>query len=274
MFNKAKVFLLTVKKLTFLLLTVAAVLTQIACKDDDDVVGDGGLQTDASAIIPTKGKTYTYEIRDEEGTVTTQTTRIKSVRDSSGITVHDIENKISDNGSETVLMMKSYSKSGVTTNEIPLPAAYVSILEEFKGSNFVKSIKITGFPQYQLLENKAVAGSKMTFKGDPIRLNLVLAFEEDGEEFTTEIDAVLTYDDGIVKKVESISTPAGTFGCSKWEYSYELITKTFLNGELQEQTNELRLVNEWTAPGVGIVKSVESDMLGTETSVTELKKVN
>ena len=261
-------------KSAFALLIASTAFTQIACNDDDKVVGDGSVQTDPTAIIPTKGKTYTYQIKDEDGSVATQITRVKNVRDSSGIAVFDIENKISGDGSETVLMMKSFSKGGVTTNEIALPAAYATLLEEFKGSDLVKSIKISGFPQYQLLENTAAVGNKMTFKGEPIKLNLVLAFEEDGEEFTTEIDAVLTYEDGAVKKVESVTTPAGTFSCSKWEYSYELITKSFRNGELQDQSNELRLVSEWTSPGVGVVKSVESDLLGTPTSVTELKKVD
>jgi len=276
MLNKVKVKTLfsSSKKLAFVFLAAATIFTQIACKDDDDVVGDGGLRADPAAIIPTKGKTYTYQTNDEDGSVATQITRVKNVRDSSGIAVYDIENKISDEGSETVLMIKSFSKSGITTNEISLPAAYASILEEFEGSDFVKSIKITGFPQHQLLENNAAIGSKMTFKGEPIKLNLVLAFEEEGQKFTSEIDAVLTYDDGVVKKLENVTTPAGTFSCSKWEYSYELITKTFLNGELQEQSNELRFVNEWTSPGVGVVKSVESDILGTPMSVTELKKVD
>ena len=276
MLNKVKVKTLfsSSKKLAFVFLATTTIFTQIACKDDDDVVGDGGLRADPAAIIPTKGKTYTYQTNDEDGSVATQITRVKNVRDSSGIAVYDIENKISDEGSETVLMMKSFSKSGITTNEISLPAAYASILEEFEGSDFVKSIKITGFPQHQLLENNAAVGNKMTFKGEPIKLNLVLAFEEDGQEYTTEIDAALTYDDGVVKKVESITTPAGTFNCSKWEYSYELITKTFLNGKLQEQSNELRFISEWTSPGVGIVKSVESDMQGTQASLTELQKVD
>ena len=274
MFNKVKTLFPSVRKFCLVMLTTATVLVQISCKNDDEIVGDGGSKTDPTAIIPTKGKTYTYQTKEEDGTVSTQITRVKSVRDSSGISIFDIENKISSDGSEMVLMIKSFSKSGITTNEISLPAAYASLLEEFKGSDFVKSIKISGFPQYQLLENNAAVGNKMTFKGDPIKLNLVLAFEEDGQEFTTEIDAVLTYDDGIVKKVESITTPAGTFNCSKWEYSYELITKTFLNGRLQDQSNELRFINEWTAPGVGIVKLVESDMQGTPTSETELKRVD
>jgi len=250
------------------------VFTQFSCKDEDVPAGGDGLQADKTALIPTKGKIYTYEIKDENGSMAMQITRVKTVRDSAGIAVYDIENKISENGNETVLMMKSFSKSGITTNEIPMPAAYASMLETFKGSDFVKSIRITGFPQSRLMDNNAVAGNKMSFKGDPVRLNLVLAFEEDGTEYTSEIDAVLTYEDGIVTKVENITTPAGTFSSSKWEYSYELITKTYLNGELQEQSNTLRLISEWTSPGVGMVKTVESDVLGTVTSVTELKKVD
>lgn len=273
MLNNVKVYFSSLKKLSFLLLSAAIIFTQVACKDDKDLAGDGGLQVDANAIIPTKGKTYTYQITDEDGSVTTQVTRVKNVRDSAGVAVHDIENRISGDDSEVVLMMKAFSKNGMTTNEISMPASYASLLEEFKDSDFVKSIKITGFPQYQHLENSGAVGNKMTFKGDPIRLNLVLGYEDDGQEFTTEIDAALTYKNGVVKKVESITTPAGTFNCSKWDYSYELITKTFLNGKLQEQTNEMRLVSEWTAPGVGIVKSVESDMLGAAASVTELRKV-
>ena len=276
MFKKVKVrtLFLSVRKFSLVVLAAATISSQISCKNDDDVVGGGGLKNDPTAIIPTQGKTYTYQTKEEDGSVSTQITRVKSVRDSSGIAVYDIENKISSDGSETVLMMKSFSKSGVTTNEISLPAAYATLLKEFEGSDFVKSVKISGFPQYQLLENNAAVGNKMTFKGEPIKLNLVLAFEEDGQEYTTEIDAALTYDDGVVKKVESITTPAGTFNCSKWEYSYELITKTFLNGKLREQSNELRFISEWTSPGVGIVKSVESDMQGTQASLTELQKVD
>ena len=126
-----------------------------------------------------------------------------------------------------------------------------------------------------MLENKGTVNSLMTFKGGPIKVLFKVAVpDEEGDTTNVQIEAKITYQPGRVVKEEAVTTPAGTFNCSKWEYSYELITKTFLNGRLQDQSNELRFINEWTAPGVGIVKLVESDMQGTPTSETELKRVD
>jgi hypothetical protein len=202
-------------------------------------------------------------------------TRVKSVKDSTGIVVYTVENKMSGDGGESVLIMKSYSQHGVTTNEISLPAAYATLLSELEGSEYVKELKITGFPHYQLLENKAVVNSQIKFKGDPIKLTVKFEFtDEEGQKALAELQASITYDDGKLTKVESLTTPAGIFSCSKWEYSYTMITKMFRNGELDQQSNEYRNITEWTAPGVGIVKSIESDVLFAPTSVMVLQKVD
>lgn len=272
---KMKSILPSAQKAVFACLAAASIFTQISCKDDDKIIGDGDSKPDPTAIIPTKGKTYTYKISEEDGTVSKQVTSVKSVKDSTGIVVYTVENKISGEDGESVLIMKSYSQNGVTTNEISLPAAYASILSELQGSEYVKDVKITGFPHYQLLDNKAAVNSQIKFKGEPIKLVVKLEFtDEDGQKMKTELESTLTYDDGKVTKVEDVTTPAGTFSCSKWEYSYTMITKIFQNGELDEQSNEYRNITEWTAPGVGIVKSIESDVLSTPTSTTVLQKID
>ena len=272
---KMKSFLPSAQKAAFAFLAAASLFTQVACKDDDKIAGDGGPKPDPTAIIPTEGKKYTYKISEEDGTVSTQVTRVKSVKDSTGIVVYTVENKISGEDGESVLVMKSYSQNGVTTNEISLPAAYQSIISEFEGSEYVKDLKITGFPHYQLLDNKAAVNSQVKFKGEPIKLTLKLELtDDDGQVVKTELQSTITFDDGKVTKVEDVTTPAGTFNCSKWEYGYTTITKIFLNGQLDEQTNEVRNITEWTAPGVGIVKSIESDVLATPTSITVLQKID
>ena len=272
---KMKSFLPSAQKAAFAFLAAASLFTQVACKDDDKIAGDGGPKPDPTAIIPTKGKKYTYKISEEDGSVSTQVTSVKSVKDSTGIVVYTVENKISGEDGESVLVMKSYSQNGVTTNEISLPAAYQSIISEFEGSEYVKDLKITGFPHYQLLDNKAAVNSQVKFKGEPIKLTLKLELtDDDGQVVKTELQSTIAFDDGKVTKVEDVTTPAGTFNCSKWEYGYTTITKIFLNGQLDEQTNEVRNITEWTAPGVGIVKSIESDVLATPTSMTVLQKID
>jgi len=274
--TKMKTLFPSGRKMVFLALTAASLLVQVSCKDDDDdIVGDGGSKTDPTAIIPAKDKQFRYKITEEEGGVSTVVTRVKSTKDSSGITVFTIESKTTDDDGQSVLLSNAYSKSGITTHEISLPAAYSGILSELEGNDYIKDVKITGFPHLQQMENKAAVGSKMTFKGEPIKLVIKMEIPtEGGQVVKSQIEATITYDDGEVTKVENITTPGGTFNCSKWEYSYTAIIKTFINGELEEQSNEFRLVTDWTAPGVGVVKSIESDVLATPTSITELQKID
>ncbi len=67
-------------------------------------------------------------------------------------------------------------------------------------------------------------------------------------------------------------TPAGTFNCTKWEYTYEVYTKMETEIVPLEETTEVYNVSLWTAPGVGVVKTIEKS--DESTSTTELQKID
>lgn len=241
------------------------------CKDNEKIA-PGGADPDPTAIIPSKGKKYTYRITEVDGAISSEVIRVRNTSDSAGISVSYIETLTKSGQDETTLNWKAYSKDGITTNEIALPAAFTGLLEQFKELGTIKDVRITGFPQSQQLENKAVVGSKMTFKGGDIKLYIKLDMPgEEGENIVVELKSTLTFDDGQLVKVEDITTPAGKFTCSKWEYGYTNITELFYNGQEGEQFNEQCQITTWTTPGVGVVKSIDNFLL--EESVTELQKI-
>lgn len=253
------------------LFITAGSLLQISCKDNDPIKSEGE-PADPTAVIPAKGKKYTYKVIEEDGSISSEVVRVKNTSDSAGLSVSYIETLVQSGQNQTIMDWKAYSKGGVTTNEMAIPAAFSALTEPFEALGIIKDLKITGFPQMQQLENKAAIGSKMTFKGGDIKLYVKLEVPgEEGENIVVEVRSTLSYDDGVLVKIEELTTPAGKFTCSKWEYGYTNITEIFYNGQEGEQFNEQRQVTEWTAPGVGVVKSIESFLF--EESVTELQKI-
>jgi hypothetical protein len=276
MINKVKrtELLPTGRKAAFTLLTAACLLVQAGCKEEDKIVAGGNQQADPSAIIPSKEKKYHYRITEPDGSFSSMETRVKNVTDSIGIAVHHIETKTTGEEDETLLNYKAYSKNGITTNELSLPAAYTALIAELDQNPLVKEIKVTGFPHYQLFENKAALNSTVTFKGEKIRLYVKFEdVDEEGNTLSSELEATITYDNGKVVKVENLTTPAGNFNCSQWAYGYTVLTKVYNNGNLEETSSDKVEVQDWTAPGVGIVKSIETSGDRTQT-VTELQKID
>lgn len=244
-----------------------------ACKDDDDPKPDGGDNGGTEKIfIPEKNKTYSYKTTDSDGATSDMITKIVSSKDSAGLEVHTINHLVKEDGDEVTLVSKAYAKGGTTTNELPYPAAISALEAQISEIAYVSEFKVTGFPQYQLLENNGKVNSALNFKGDPIKvlMELEIPLEDEGSVLG-KLEARVTYKNGKAVAEESVTTPAGNFNCTKWEYSYEVYTKFETEVTQPETETETINVTLWTAPGVGIVKSIEK---GEETtSTTELRKV-
>jgi hypothetical protein len=248
-------------------------LSFTACKDDDKNVNpDGNGGGTEKAFIPTKDKSYNYKITDSDGSDGTMVTKIVSTKDSAGMAVHTIHNIVRENEEEVTLISKAYAKSGTTINEMPYPTALKALVNEINDVAYIAEFKVTGFPQYQYLENNGKVNSALTFKGDPIKILMKLEIPV-GEEGSVDaaVETKLTYKNGKSVGDETVTTTAGEFKCTKWEYSYEVYTKFETEVTEPEITTELFNVTLWTAPGVGIVKSIEKSK--ESTSTTELRKV-
>lgn len=274
MFNRSTSFSLYLhsRKAVIMVLTTTALFFQIACKDDDNKVLPDGQTADPTALVPAKDKKFSYKVTDADGSFYNEFIRVKNITDSAGIKVSHLETRMVAGQDEAILNWKAFSQNGVTTYEIPLPTALTGLLAQIEELGTVKDFKITGFPQFQNLENKASIGSKVTFKGDDVKMKVKLEVEdEEGEIMLIEIESILSYNNGQVTKVENLTTPAGTFNCAKWEYGYSYTTKVLYNGQPGEQTNEIYAVTEWTTAGIGVVKSIEKST--DSESVTELQKI-
>lgn len=272
--NKIEASALVIRRITKTALALAVLaMSFTACKDDDNPNPDGGDNGGTEkAFIPSKDKKYSYKVTDSDGTTSDMTTKIVSTKDSAGMAVHTIHNIIEEDGDEMTLVSKAYAKGGTTTNELPYPSAMQTLVTQINEVAYISEFKITGFPQYQLLENNGKVNSALTFKGDPIKvlMELEIPTEDDGS-IIGKLEARLTYKNGKAVAEESVTTPAGNFNCTKWEYTYEVYTKFETEVTQPDITTETVNVTLWTAPGVGIVKSIEK---GKEsTSTTELRKV-
>lgn len=249
-------------------------LSFTACKDDDDKIdpdgGNGG--GTEKAFIPSKDKTYNYKITDSDGSTGDLITKVVSTKDSAGMQVHTISNFVRENEEQKTFISKAYAKGGTTTNELPYPIVLKELQNEINDVAYISKFEVTGFPQYQFLENNGKVNSALTFKGDPIKVLMELEIPV-GDEGSVlgRIEARMTHKNGKAVAEESVTTPAGNFNCTKWEYSYEVYTKFETEVTDPEISTETVNVTLWTAPGVGVVKTIEKSEDGSST--TELQKV-
>ncbi|MCE6988245.1 hypothetical protein [Dyadobacter sp. CY323] len=249
-----------------------AALAFTSCKDDEKVVPDDVVQA-KKAIIPENGKQYSYKIVDSDGTVETSVTKVKSVKDSAGFSVFNIQNIVKVEDGQYPVDYKAYSNNGATTYELEMPAVFAAIIKELRPLAYMEDIDVTGFPQYQIFDNKGTVDSPVTFKGAPINLKIkMLIIVEGGDNVEAEVTSRITYKSGKVVKEEAVTTPAGTFNCSKWQYSYVVVTRFAADGYEPEEDTQAVNVSLWTAPEIGIVKSLEESADG-ESSLTELQKI-
>ncbi|MCE7058547.1 hypothetical protein [Dyadobacter sp. CY343] len=260
-------------KIKGLYLLLFAAMLLVACDTEKAVLpNENNDVPDLSAIIPAKDQRFTYKLVDSDGAETRLVTRVTAVNDSAGINVFSIENNFQYEEGPLVLKYKAFSKGGLTTNEISTSTGLNAMIEFVKGFATIKSSELTGFPQRQIFDNKGTVDSKVTFSKDPIRQYMKLEIPTEDGIVAAGIRNVVTYHDGEVIKEESITTPAGTFKCSKWEYSYDLETTLTSEHFPPEETAVVYTVHLWTAPGIGIVKSIEAS--GKDVTKTELQKID
>lgn len=256
------------KTSTFFFLAFAA-LFLFSCDSDKPV--EPGTGAEKNAFIPAGNQRYIYKITDAEGEISSAVTRVINVKDSAGLAVSHIENVIKNDAAEATILTKAFSQNGVTTNELSYPPLLTDFVAQISSVAQIDKFDVTGFPHYQKLENKGTVNSSMTFEGKPITVYLKLKVGDGEETIEAEIRVKVTYGAGKVVKQESLTTPAGKFDCSKWEYFYEMESTVSTAGRPAETTKEKVDVAVWTAPGIGIVKSQESSASGMET--TELQKI-
>lgn len=257
----------------FLMLAIAAI-SLASCKDDKDNIkpDDGNPATEDKAFLPNKDEVYTYRITDSDGTKSSSIMKVVNVKDSSGISVYNIENEIQEGNVFVTTRNRAFSKGGLTTYEMFYEDALNALYANAEEFAVIEDVAMKGFPHKQVMENKGTVGSTITFSKTPMEINMALLIPIDEDDsIEADLETKITYIDGKVTKQESITTPAGTFNCSKWEYKYEMYMKLsslFIPVEEQEAVYTVEL---WTAPGIGIVKSVET--AGDEVSTTELQKI-
>ena len=257
----------------FLMLAIAAI-SLASCKDDKDNIkpDDGNPATEDKGFLPNKDEVYTYRISDSDGTKSSSVMKVVNVKDSSGISVYNIENEIQEGNVFVTTRNRAFSKGGLTTYELFYEDALNALYANAEEFAVIEDVTMKGFPHKQVMENKGTVGSTITFSKTPMEINMALLIPIDEDDsIEADLETKITYLDGKVTKQETITTPAGTFNCSKWEYKYEMYMKLsslFIPVEEQEAVYTVEL---WTAPGIGIVKSVET--AGDEVSTTELQKI-
>lgn len=254
-------------------LAIAAVSLS-SCKDDKDNVkpDDGNPNTEDKGFLPEKDQVYAYKISDSEGAESNSVMKVINVKDSSGIAVYNIENLMEEGNDIVKIHSRAFSKGGLTTYELSYPEGLSALNTYVREFAVIEDYTLTGFPQRQILENKGTVGSTITFSKEPMnmKLDLLIPINEENS-IEANLECKLTYLDGKVTKQEAINTPAGTFNCSKWEYKYEMYTKLSGDDIPEEVSEVVYTVELWTAPGVGIVKTIESSK--TDITTTELQKI-
>ena len=257
----------------FFTLAIAA-LSFASCKDDKDNIkpDDGNPATEDKAFLPNKDEVYTYRISDSDGSKSSSTMKVVSVKDSSGISVYNIENEIKEGNVYVTTRNRAFSKDGVTTYELFYEDAINSLYANTEEFATIEKVTMKGFPQKQVMENKGTVGSNITFSKEPMEIGLELLIPiDENDSIEADLETKITYLDGKATKQETITTPAGTFNCTKWEYKYEMYLKLsslFIPVEEKEFVYNVEL---WTAPGIGIVKTVETS--DDDVSTTELQKI-
>ncbi|MCF2516373.1 hypothetical protein [Dyadobacter sp. CY351] len=257
----------------FFTLAIAA-LSFASCKDDKDTIkpDDGNPATEDKAFLPNKDEVYTYRISESDGSKSSSTMKVVSVKDSSGISVYNIENEIKEGNVYVTTRNRAFSKDGVTTYELFYEDAINSLYANTEEFATIEKVTMKGFPQKQVMENKGTVGSNITFSKEPMEIGLELLIPiDENDSIEADLETKITYLDGKATKQETITTPAGTFNCTKWEYKYEMYLKLsslFIPVEEKEFVYNVEL---WTAPGIGIVKTVETS--DDDVSTTELQKI-
>lgn len=221
-------------------------------------------------FIPSDKKKYHYEIRDQEGIVGQAIKEVAGTEDSSGLTLYTIRTLITTDNGETTLNNKMFAASGKTVTELVMPDMWNDIIDMLKSLPDMTVVEATpvGFPAYEIMDNPLSTSSKLTYSGPAKQGQYIkmVQHNDDGDD-TYEVIQEIKYNPGEVVAVENLEVVAGTFACSKWEYSMDNTQIMKLNGVELNRKSFHEKVTLWTAHGIGIVKSLNVTESGTSSTV-------
>ncbi|MXV52903.1 hypothetical protein GS399_18165 [Pedobacter sp. HMF7647] len=254
----------------------AALLLSIAsCKKTDDSPGDnGGNGDDAEAsFIPESGRKYQYAVEMEDGSKGTETRWITGAKDSAGLRVYNLRTHLVYDDEQMDFNNGMYTADGKTFTRLVLPEKWNEVIDIFKAMEGVTVLEAApiGFPVSQVMENAVKQGSKLTFAG-PETQGMYLKYElksSDTDVDLYEMTQSIKQHPGTVTKVETITVPAGTFTCSKFESGNDISSSTKINGNNVGGFDIHESLEVWVAHGVGVVKSISSTSTGMSTTVLQ-----
>jgi hypothetical protein len=119
------------------------------------------------------------------------------------------------------------------------------------------------------MDNAIKENSLLTFQGQVGQPGQYLKYKITAGTTTTtyELTQTVRYYEGKVVAVENLTTPGGTFVCSKWAYSFDSYNETRVGGNVLSSGETHEDVVMWTAHGIGVVKSVNTTSNGVSTTI-------
>jgi hypothetical protein len=231
----------------FLLMITIGTSCEQAAEDFDDPQNSDN----TSGFIPGGNRKYIYSVETDGGAGGTVTQRVSGTRDSSGITVYNLQSVIQASGASMTLNNNLFVIGGKTYTEIKVPDAWyqnVALLNQMPNVRVTKAV-VSGYPAYMVMDHALKDGSKIAISGPPVQEQLI-EYTSSGNPGSVKQEIVHIAGTG---KVETIKVPAGSFVCSR--FSYEVATTiTTRVGNIQETANGNEKVTVWMAQGIGMVK--------------------
>lgn len=230
----------------FLMISIGTGCEQAAEDFDDPQNSDK-----TSGFIPGGNRKYIYSVESDGGAGGTITQRVSDTRDSSGITVYNLQSVIQASGASMTLNNNLFVIGGKTYTEIKVPDAwyqYVALFNQMPNIRVTKAV-VSGYPAYMVMDNALKDGSKIAISG-PLVQEQLIEYTSNGNPGSVKQEIVHMTGTG---KVETIKVPAGSFVCSR--FSYEVATTiTTRVGNIQETANGNEKITVWMAQGIGMVK--------------------
>jgi len=234
-------------------------------KDDTDKPIE---DADKETYVPRSNVKYEYKTTSDGENIGTSTKWIDGSRDSSGIKLYNLHTNLTIAGSSMQLDNELYVANGRTYTQVNMPEAWYKMVEELKKSPdiIVEEAKTTGFPYYNVMENALREGSKLTWEVPGTTGQYIRYKRKDGSGPIFEVNQKLVQHPGEVKKIETITVPAGTFPCAKFVYEIS---------QQQNASSGTETITVWMAHGIGVVKQENVTVFNgnTTSSTTVLNKI-
>lgn len=250
--------LLRVLYFSLLLLSIMGCQRQ---KPEDEAPATAG-------YYPTAGKRYVYELARPSGLpYAREESRVTHTVDSAGLTVSNITTTTTfDDGSDiTDSILAHYENS--RTHWVLAGTDLYRRWKIYESKEDVLELRLSGYPQSIVFHHGVPAGERLEFPGGPV----VLYRKEAGQARIYETWDAVQYSDGRFLAQQNITTPAGTFHCTQWQYEQKLSHRIDYWGVPSPEVNTVIEQTLWLAEGIGVVKqrSRHQTMQGmTETTKT------